>query len=309
MFRRRIRKKRKIEKISVRLKVATKKVKGLGKSLGSMFGVKDVADALAPSQVGKETPKLPLSKLKPGKYQTRKTMHDESIQELADSIKEKGILNPIVVRKVGNNYEILAGERRFRAATLLGLAEVPVTILQATDEEALAIGLIENLQREDLNIVETALGLHRLIEEFGYRHEDVAASVGRSRSAVTNILRLLTLPDKVLDLLRNEALDMGHARALLALPKDKQVEIAELVVEKGLSVRQTEALVNRIKDQEEKAPREATKSKDIQLYEEELSDLLGLAVKLTANAKGKGRLSISFANQDEFESILQRLRS
>ena len=229
-----------------------RKTKGLGKGLPSMFGVKSVADVLEPKTPNGDVQKLLLAKLHPGKYQARKTLPEESIQELAHSIQEKGIINPIVVRKIEeNSYEILAGERRFRAATLIGLKEVPVSILEVGDEDALIIGLIENLQREDLNVIDAAWGVQRLIQEFNYSHEQAAQAVGRSRSAVSNLIRLLSLPEEIQTFLKDGELDMGHARALLPLEKVEQIKLAEEIIKKALSVRQVEALVERIKKQKE----------------------------------------------------------
>ena len=208
-----------------------RKTKGLGKGLPSMFGVKSVADVLEPKTPNGDVQKLLLAKLHPGKYQARKTLPEESIQELAHSIQEKGIINPIVVRKIEeNSYEILAGERRFRAATLIGLKEVPVSILEVGDEDALIIGLIENLQREDLNVIDAAWGVQRLIQEFNYSHEQAAQAVGRSRSAVSNLIRLLSLPEEIQTFLKDGELDMGHARALLPLEKVEQIKLAEEII-------------------------------------------------------------------------------
>lgn len=286
--------------------MVVKKSKGLGKGLNSIFGVKSVADVLTPQSTNEKTPRLSIEKLKVGKYQARVDMPEDGIQELAASIRENGILNPIVVRPDGDFYEILAGERRFRAAKLLGLDSVPVTILSVNDKEALTIGLIENLQREDLNVMEASLGLNRLCEEFNYTHEEVAKAIGRSRSTVTNLLRLLVLPEAVQQKIREGRLEMGHARALLPLSSDKQIELAELIDAKGLSVRQVEALVAKEKQQNKKEPKVA-KSMNILHYEDALSSKLGVSVKLTTNTKGSGKIHITFTNQQEFENILAKL--
>lgn len=289
-----------------------RKTKGLGKGLPSMFGVKSVADVLEPKTPNGDVQKLPLAKLHPGKYQARKTLSEESIQELAHSIQEKGIINPIVVRKVEeNSYEILAGERRFRAATLIGLKEVPVSILEVGDEDALIIGLIENLQREDLNVIDAAWGVQRLIQEFNFSHEQAAQAVGRSRSAVSNLIRLLSLPEEIQTYLKNGELDMGHARALLPLEKVEQIELAEEIIKKGLSVRQVEALVEKIKKQKEEPETPAEEGEiilpDFTKFEKQLGRLYGTPVKLSANAKGKGKIVLNFANKEELMALLKKL--
>lgn len=292
--------------------MVTKKTKGLGKGLGSIFGVRNVAEALAPAQLEGQTPKVDIAKLIPGKYQARKKMAQQGILELADSIREKGILNPIVVRKLEDGYEILAGERRYRAALEAGLVEVPVTVLNVTDEEALSVGLIENLQREDLNAMETAEGMQRLIEEFQYTHEDVARAVGCSRSAVSNLLRLLTLSAPVQKLVREGLLEMGHARALLPLNEEAQIKFALEAVKKGLSVRQVEKLVADSDENGEKKAekrRAEEKSPEISEYETQLSGILGAKVKLSADARGKGRIQIAFANRKELEALFAKLKN
>lgn len=287
-----------------------RKTKGLGKGLPSMFGVKSVADVFEPKKNEGDITKLPLARLSPGKYQARKSMSDESLEELSLSIKEKGIINPIIVRKLEeNSYEILAGERRFRAAGLAGLKEVPVSIIKVNDQDALVIGLIENLQREDLNVVDAAFGIQRLIQEFSFNHEQAAQAVGRSRSSVTNLLRLLTLPDEILEFLKNGCLDMGHARALLPLEKEVQVKVAQEVVEKGYSVRQVEKLVEKLKKQEILEEQTETEKiyYDFSKVEKQLSKFYGTGVKLFANSKGKGKISISFADKEELNALLKKL--
>lgn len=289
-----------------------RKTKGLGKGLPIMFGVKSVADVLEPKTPNGDVQKLLLAKLHPGKYQARKTLPEESIQELAHSIQEKGIINPIVVRKIEeNSYEILAGERRFRAATLIGLKEVPVSILEVGDEDALIIGLIENLQREDLNVIDAAWGVQRLIQEFNYSHEQAAQAVGRSRSAVSNLIRLLSLPEEIQTFLKDGELDMGHARALLPLEKVEQIKLAEEIIKKALSVRQVEALVERIKKQKEEPETPSEEGEillpDFTKFEKQLGKLYGTPVKLSANAKGKGKIVLNFANKEELMALLKKL--
>lgn len=292
--------------------MAAVKNRGLGAGLESMFSVKNVADILSPKEPENTKILLSISKLVPGKYQTRHTIPASSLKELADSIKENGIINPIVVRKLSDQkYEILAGERRFRAAEKAGLTTVPVTIIDADDKKALTIGLIENLQREDLNVLETAEGINRLITEFRFSHEEAARAVGRSRSAVSNLIRLLNLPDFVQELIRKDQLQMGHARALLSLDEDQQAEVANIIIEKDLSVRQTESLVNALKapEPEEQAEKPQTSlNKVFQSYQKELVKILGNGVRLTTNKNGKGKIEIPFSNQEDLKRIVERLQ-
>lgn len=292
--------------------MAAVKNRGLGAGLESMFSVKNVADILSPKEPENTKILLPISKLVPGKYQTRHTIPASSLKELADSIKENGIINPIVVRKLSDQkYEILAGERRFRAAEKAGLTTVPVTIIDADDKKALTIGLIENLQREDLNVLETAEGINRLITEFRFSHEEAARAVGRSRSAVSNLIRLLNLPDFVQELIRKDQLQMGHARALLSLDEDQQAEVANIIIEKDLSVRQTESLVNALKapePEEQTEKPQASLNKVFQSYQKELVKILGNGVRLTTNKNGKGKIEIPFSNQEDLKRIVERLQ-
>lgn len=292
--------------------MAAVKNRGLGAGLESMFSVKNVADILSPKEPENTKILLSISKLVPGKYQTRHTIPASSLKELADSIKENGIINPIVVRKLSDQkYEILAGERRFRAAEKAGLTTVPVTIIDADDKKALTIGLIENLQREDLNVLETAEGINRLITEFRFSHEEVARAVGRSRSAVSNLIRLLNLPDFVQELIRKDQLQMGHARALLSLDEDQQAEVANIIIEKDLSVRQTESLVNALKapePEEQTEKPQASLNKVFQSYQKELVKILGNGVRLTTNKNGKGKIEIPFSNQEDLKRIVERLQ-
>lgn len=292
--------------------MAAVKNRGLGAGLESMFSVKNVADILSPKEPENTKILLSISKLVPGKYQTRHTIPASSLKELADSIKENGIINPIVVRKLSDQkYEILAGERRFRAAEKAGLTTVPVTIIDADDKKALTIGLIENLQREDLNVLETAEGINRLITEFRFSHEEAARAVGRSRSAVSNLIRLLNLPDFVQELIRKDQLQMGHARALLSLDEDQQAEVANIIIEKDLSVRQTESLVNALKapePEEQTEKPQASLNKVFQSYQKELVKILGNGVRLTTNKNGKGKIEIPFSNQEDLKRIVERLQ-
>jgi ParB family chromosome partitioning protein len=280
------------------------KHKGLGRGLDALLGGSG-------TRSGEETlVRLPVGTLKPGKYQPRTHMDDGALAELAASIKVRGVIQPIVVRAVGTSqYEILAGERRWRAARMAGLEQVPAIVRDVPDEAALGIGLIENIQREDLNPLEEAQGLKRLIDEFKLTHEQVAGAVGRSRAGVTNMLRLLELAPAVQAMLLEGRIDMGHARALLALSKARQVEVAEQVAAKGLSVRETERLVQ----QSTAAP--AAKHKagarldaDSRRLQEELSESLGATVQLKPRAGGKGSVVISYSSLDELSGIVKRFK-
>jgi ParB family chromosome partitioning protein len=236
-------------------------------------------------------------------------MDEASLAELADSIRARGVIQPIVVRPVDEgHYEILAGERRWRAARIAGLAQVPALIREVPDEVALGIGLIENIQREDLSPIEESNGIKRLIDEFRLTHEEVARAVGRSRAAVTNLLRLLELAPPVREMLQEGKIDMGHARALLALTRARQVEMAELVAAKGLSVRDTERLVQ----QAASAPRRKTTpgglDGDGRRLQEELSESLGAMVKLKPRRGGRGSVVIDYASLDELQGIVARLK-
>jgi ParB family chromosome partitioning protein len=248
--------------------------------------------------------------LKPGRFQPRTRMDDASISELAESIRVQGVIQPIVVRPVGEGgYEIIAGERRWRAAQLVGLEAVPVIVRQVPDDAALAMALIENIQREDLNPLDEANGIQRLIEEFGMTHESAAQAVGRSRSAVTNLLRLLNLTAPVQALLLDGQIEMGHARALLPLAAGKQVELAQRVASDHLSVRETEQLV--ITDSQPVTPRARNRSngrtRDHLSLEERLADTLGTSVRIFAGRHGNGKLVINYSTLEQLEPILDKL--
>ena len=253
---------------------------------------------------------LAVANLQPGKYQPRTRMDEASLAQLAQSIKARGILQPIVVRPVADGrYEILAGERRWRAARLAGLERVPALIREVPDEAALGIGLIENIQREDLNPIEEASGLERLIGDFKLTHEEAATAVGRSRSAVTNLLRLLELAKPVQEMVLDGKIDMGHARALLALSKARQVELAGRIAAQGLSVREAERLAQHASA----APRagRAVKARldpDTRRLQEELSEAIGATVAIQPRRGGRGKLSIDYANLDQLQGIITRLK-
>jgi ParB family chromosome partitioning protein len=254
---------------------------------------------------------LPLDRLQPGKYQPRTRMDEGALQELAASIRAQGLMQPILVRPVAaQRYEIIAGERRFRAARLAGLDEVPVLVKQVADEAAAAMALIENIQREDLNPLEEAQGIQRLLDEFKFTHEQAAESLGRSRSAVSNLLRLLNLAQPVQTMLLAGDLDMGHARALLAVDGATQITLANQVVNRRLSVRETEKLVAATAKQIPPSAKRASqeRSRDIMRLEEEVSDLVAATVRIKMGRRGRGQLTIDFGSLDALDGILARLR-
>lgn len=248
---------------------------------------------------------LPVEQLQRGEYQPRREMDDEALNNLAQSIKAQGVLQPIIVRKVAaNKYEIIAGERRWRASQRAGLTTVPVVVKTIADEAAMAIGLIENVQRENLNPIEEAMALDRLSKEFELTHLEVAESVGRSRAAVSNLLRLLNLTESVQKLLQHGDLEMGHARALLALPAEKQLSAARHVVEKNLSVRETEAFVKTLQQEREKVSKIKRIDPGLLTLQQNLSSQLGNKVQIQQKPNGKGKLVIQYENAGELESVL-----
>lgn len=287
------------------------KLKGLGRGLDALLagdiGSVGEADSLL---------MLKVEQLRPGKYQPRSYMDDAALQTLADSIKAQGIMQPILVRQVADEqYEIIAGERRWRASQRAGLLEVPVLVREIADESALAMALIENIQRENLNPLEEAQGIKRLIDEFAMTHEKAASAVGRSRAAVSNLLRLLTLTPAVQEMLMYGKLDMGHARALIGLDGAQQVMLAEQIVYNELSVREAESLVKKVNEQLIKPaarnPSHNTQpntSQDIVRLQEALSDKLGAVVSIKAGSNGSGTLKISYANLDQLDTIIAILQ-
>lgn len=283
----------------------TKKKKRLGRGLDALLSSSTPA---TDSAVETQAPnKLPIEQLQPGQYQPRTRMDEESLQELASSIRSQGIIQPILVRPIaGGNYEIIAGERRWRAAQLAQLDQVPVLVRDIPDEATLAVALIENIQRENLNPVEEAVGLKRLMNEFELTHEEIAKSVGRSRTAVTNLLRLLGLSHGAKQLLEHGKIEMGHARALLGLPVEQQDYAAAQVHKKKLSVRQTEALVRSI-IKPKQPPAKTEKSSDILQLEESLSEKLGTTVRLE-DKNGKGKLVIDYQSLDILDGILEHIK-
>ncbi|GAA5166049.1 ParB/RepB/Spo0J family partition protein [Viridibacterium curvum] len=279
--------------------------KGLGRGLEALLG----GDTLPYDNVGNLTT-LPVDNLQPGKYQPRTRMDAGSLEELAASIKAQGLMQPITVRPIGGGkHEIIAGERRWRASQIAEMTEVPVIIREIPDEAALAMSLIENIQREDLNPLEEALGIQRLIDEFGMTHQQAADALGRSRPATSNLLRLLQLSNPVREMLMVGDIEMGHARALLALDAAGQILIGNQIVAKRLSVRDTEKLVNsQLAPKDAKTAKRAEASTDLLRLEEDLSDKLGAMVKIKANKKGAGTLSIDFGSLDQLDGLLARLK-
>lgn len=284
---------------------AIKRTKGLGRGLEALLGP---SGDDANKDMGEQVMMLPLGKLQAGKYQPRSRMDESSLMELAESIKSQGIMQPILVRPVGSGkYEIIAGERRFRASKIAGLEEVPVLVRAVPDESALAMALIENIQREDLNPLEEALGVQRLIREFNLTHEDAARAIGRSRSATSNMLRLLNLAEPVQTMLLAGDVEMGHARALLALTAAEQIACANEVVNKRLSVRETEKLVNDWASDNDRLATKPRQTADVRRLEEGLADWLASAVQLKANPNGKGSVTIKFNSLDELDGVLERI--
>ena len=281
------------------------KQKGLGRGLDALLAGNE-------TQGREQQRSLAVGNLQPGKYQPRTKMDSASLEELAASIRVQGLMQPILVRPIGDalgedRFEIIAGERRWRAAQMAGLTEVPTLIREIPDESALAMALIENIQRENLNPLEEAQGLQRLVDEFSMTHQEAADAVGRSRPAASNLLRLLQLVPPVQDLLMRGEIDMGHARALLPLSSALQIQVAQRVAQKGMSVRDTERAVQ-LALKPPKEPVAKKPDRDVLRLQEELSDLLGAQVEIRTNQKGAGKIQIDFGDLDQLEGILQRLR-
>lgn len=291
------------------------KKRGLGKGFNDL-GLNELLSSINGSDSGKESAssgelrKLPIEVLQPGKYQPRRDMDPEALADLADSIRSQGIIQPIVVRPIAQkgHYEIIAGERRWRAAQLAQLAEVPVMLRDIPDEAALAVALIENIQREDLNAIEEAITLQRLIEEFSMTHQEIAETIGKSRTAVSNLLRLLSLNEDVKTMVQHGDLEMGHARAILALDGTKQSQIAKQVVDRQLSVRETESLIRKLQTISPDKTSAHKADPDVQRLEMNLADTLGTEVAIRYNNKGKGQLVIQFSNFNELEGILAHIK-
>ncbi len=288
--------------------------KALGRNLGALLGGSAGKASSNGTESGAakdgELRKLSIELIQPGKYQPRIDMHADSLDDLAESIRSQGIVQPIVVRPIEKqgHYEIIAGERRWRAAQIAGLHAIPALIRDVPDEAAIAMALIENIQRENLNPIEEAQALQRLIEEFEMTHQQAADAVGRSRASVSNLLRLLTLNSDVRKLLERGDLEMGHARALLSLQDDSQEQAAREVVAKALSVRETEQLVRRYASDKDKSVPVKRVDPDIQRLQDELSERLGAKVKFQHGAKGKGKVIIHYSNLDELDGILAHVK-
>lgn len=287
------------------------KRRGLGRGLDALLATSQSTsrqDEESGNAQKSELRKLPIEFLQPGKYQPRKDMSPEALEELASSIRSQGVIQPIVVRTVGENkYEIIAGERRWRAAQLAQLDVVPCLIKDVADEAAVAIALIENIQREDLNAMEEAQALERLMNEFELTHSEVAEAVGKSRTTITNLLRLNNLNDDVKLLVEHGDIEMGHARALLALDGEAQSDAAQVVSGKGLTVRDTEKLVRKLLEPAPPKP-EKKVDPDVQSLIVELSEKMGAKVSIDHNAKGRGKLTINFNDLDQLDGILSRIK-
>lgn len=298
--------------------MTTAKKRGLGGGRGLdalLSGVRQVKETVAAVEEGKlpmdgELKSLPVEFLQRGRYQPRRDMDPAALQELADSIKAQGVMQPIVARPIGENkYEIIAGERRWRATQLAGIDSIPVIVRSIPDETAIAMALIENVQRENLNPMEEAIALQRFADEFQFTHQQIADAVGKSRATVTNMLRLMALNAEAKTMLERGDLEMGHAKALLGLPENMQGKAAKAVVAKSLSVRQTEAMVRTLlaqKDQPELADK--TLDPNVRKLQDEIGERLGAPVQIEYNARGKGRLIISYNSLDELDGILMHIK-
>ncbi len=278
------------------------KLKGLGRGLDALLA-NDEDEAQ-----GDALMMLKVDQLQPGKYQPRSYMDDAALQTLAESISSQGIMQPILVRNIGaNKYEIIAGERRWRASQLAGLAEVPVLVREIADESALAMALIENIQRENLNPLEEAQGIKRLIDEFAMTHEKAASAVGRSRAAVSNLLRLLSLSAPVQAMLMHNKLDMGHARALIGLDAAQQIMLANKIVQQVLSVRDVENLVKKLAQASTPAAQKIAVNHDVLALQNTLSEKIGASVNISAKQNGSGMLKISYNNLDQLDDIIRKM--
>ncbi len=295
--------------------MAAAKKRGLGRGLDALLGSQaptpadDSADVAATAEHG-DLKDIPVDLIRRGKYQPRRDMDQEALQELANSIQAQGVMQPIVLRPVGEGkYEIIAGERRWRATQLAGLDSIPALVREVPDEAAIAMALIENIQREDLNPIEEAIALQRLQQEFELTQQQVAEAVGKSRSTVTNLLRLMSLRDDVRTLLEHGDLEMGHGKALLGLPGDEQSSAARTVVARGLSVRQTEALVRKLVAERDRPPKPAAKmDPNVRQLQDQLAQKLGSPVQIKHSASGKGKLVLSYSSLDELDGILKHIK-
>ena len=284
------------------------KKKRLGRGLGSLIGNLDEVTRVTDQDRADGLTELDIDRIQRGKFQPRQSFDQQALQELADSIRSQGIVQPVVVRPEASHYELVAGERRWRAAQIAGLQKIPAVIRELDAKSAAAVGLIENIQREDLNPLEEANAFLRLIEEFDLTHQQVADSVGRSRATISNLLRLLDLAEPVKQQVIQGLLNMGHARALLALIRHDQIEVAKLVVKRGLSVRETELLVKKtLTAQSGKKPDSKKDDPDVRRLENRISEKLGAAVVIRTGKKGSGQLIIHFHSSAELDGILEHL--
>ncbi|SDU33483.1 ParB/RepB/Spo0J family partition protein [Halopseudomonas salegens] len=286
------------------------KKRGLGRGLDALLGQSTAQHGEHDGELQQDhlLKDLPVDLIQRGKYQPRRDMDPQALEELAESIKVQGVMQPIVVRPIGGGrYEIIAGERRWRATQQAGLDHIPAVIREVTDEAAIAMALIENIQREDLNPIEEAMALYRLQQEFELTQQQVANAVGKSRVSITNLLRLMALPDDVKLLLERGDIEMGHARALLGLPQDEQTAAARQVVAKGLTVRQTEALVRQLLKPRQVQPNQRP-DPNIENLQTDLSERLGAEVKIQHGARGKGKLVISYSSLDELDGVLAHIK-
>ena len=292
------------------------KKRGLGRGLDELLGISATTGSLPISNRDEASTQgdlraLPVDVIQKGRFQPRHDIAQEALQELADSIRAQGVVQPVVVRRLpedNTRYELIAGERRWRAAQLAGLHEIPAVVRDVPDQAAMAMGLIENIQREELNPIEEAAALQRLIEEFGLTHQQTAEAIGRSRAAVSNLLRLLTLEPKVMQMLEARQLEMGHARALLALLGSVQIQAADQVFARGLSVRETEHLVRRL--QQPATPKKASQEidPDIRRFQDDLSEKLAAKVQIQHTPKGRGKMTIFYNSLDELDGILDHIK-
>ena len=296
------------------------KKRGLGRGLDALIGSHQAARAAADEAAADEAGaiegsvdgklcQLPVELIQRGKYQPRRDMNPDALEELASSIRAQGVMQPIVVRHIGpERYEIIAGERRWRATQLAGLDTIPAVVREVADDAAIAMALIENIQREDLNPMEEAIALARLQAEFELTHQQIADAVGKSRATITNLLRLMSLRDEVQRMLEHGDIEMGHARALLGLPPEQQVQAAHNVVSKGLSVRQTEALVRKMLEEQSAPATVAAVDPDIRRLQETLAQKLGAGVEIQHGPKGRGKLVVSYNSLDELDGILAHIK-
>jgi ParB family chromosome partitioning protein len=292
------------------------KKRGLGRGLSDL-GLNELLTRMSTEQKGQVTSEKNLSNdselkqveidlISPGKYQPRRELDQVALEELAESIKSQGIIQPIVIRWVGERYEIVAGERRWRAAKLAGLQQVPALVKNIPDEAAIAVALIENIQREDLNAIEEAMAFHRLMQEFSLTHQQIATIVGKSRATISNLLRLLSLPTEVKNMLERRELEMGHARSLLSLDEIRQIQVAKQIVLKGMSVRETEAYIRRLINLYD-LPIPSDKDEGLALIEKNLSQRFGARVTIKARDDNKGKLIVHYKTRQHLETILDRL--